>query len=188
MTLLLLFLVLDPALASDCLALPPNSGGIAESASCRFPFIFKGRKYSECSSVEAGERTWCATQTDSKDELVWPHWGWCSDSCGRAGVQAAVKERTGRILKLHDLSLLGVIVVDLMLLPAFVVVTWVAEMGLETVVTGTLVAVVTGVLTGLLEVMVVAKVLVAVVAYLLTAFTALVLILCETCSWNNRPF
>ena len=57
----------------------------------------------------------------------------------------------------------GVIVVDLMLLPAFVVVTWVAEMGLETVVTGTLVAVVTGVVTGLLEVMVVAKVLVLVV-------------------------
>lgn len=173
--LLLLSLVLDTSLASDCLALPPNSGGIAESASCKFPFTFKGRKYSECSSVEVGERTWCATQTDSEDEFVSPHWGWCPDSCGRAAVQEAVQERTGRILKLHDLSLLGVIVVDLMLLPAFAVVMWVEEMGFGTVIIGTLVAMVTGVVTELVEVMVVAKVVVAVGAYLLTAFTALVL-------------
>merc|ERR1712110_263676 len=81
----LFFLFIDASLAGPatrCIATPPTSGGIKESASCKFPFAYKGQKYNKCISTDVESITWCATKTDSNDAFVEPDWGWCPDSCG----------------------------------------------------------------------------------------------------------
>lgn len=53
----------------DC---PSTCGGDANGAPCKFPFDYKGKKYSACTSIEF-DKDWCYTD----GEL---HWGYCDCS------------------------------------------------------------------------------------------------------------
>lgn len=49
----------------------PSCGGTAKEALCRFPFEYKGTKYTECAEVESS-RPWCST-----DRVYQGRWGYC---------------------------------------------------------------------------------------------------------------
>ena len=52
---------------------------------CRFPFIYRGKTYNQCTSEGHGGKLWCATRVWFS---FWPHymtghWGLCSyEKCG----------------------------------------------------------------------------------------------------------
>ena len=51
---------------------------------CAFPFIYKGQKYFECTSVEdPNNRSWCSIKTDENDIHVKGKntWGYCQEYC-----------------------------------------------------------------------------------------------------------
>ena len=51
---------------------------------CAFPFIYKGQKYFECTSVEDPDnRSWCSIKTDENENHVKGKntWGYCQENC-----------------------------------------------------------------------------------------------------------
>jgi len=48
-----------------------NSGSL-----CRFPFIFKGKRYTECTYTES-PTPWCATRVDTDDTVITNQWEDC---------------------------------------------------------------------------------------------------------------
>ena len=48
---------------------------------CVFPFIYKGVKYSVCTTVDNRETPWCSTNTDKEGNYVDNYWGNCAHGC-----------------------------------------------------------------------------------------------------------
>ena len=61
-------------------------GGPDPDSECKFPFIFGGVAYNECTTI-AVFQPWCATQTDACGYLLtdgdggFTNWGYCHPSC-----------------------------------------------------------------------------------------------------------
>ena len=51
-------------------------------APCKFPFIFEGKTYNQCTDYKFGF-FWCATEVDITLEMVENQIGICKDSCPR---------------------------------------------------------------------------------------------------------
>merc|ERR1712190_415012 len=49
--------------------------------SCKFPFVYQGKLFFTCITVDNGHQTWCATEVDDKNHLIIDKWGSCSNSC-----------------------------------------------------------------------------------------------------------
>ena len=62
---------------------------------CQFPFIYKGVKYENCTSVDqdqysgysTGYRYWCSTKTFANGNHVTGYWGYCQDYCAHGNVR-----------------------------------------------------------------------------------------------------
>merc|ERR1712151_819825 len=52
-------------------------GGTAKGARCVFPFIYNGKQYDSCTTVNNGGKLWCATERFYKSK-----WGSCSCGAG----------------------------------------------------------------------------------------------------------
>ena len=63
---------------------PPNSFGCKTEigTNCVFPFIYKGVKYSKCTTVDYGDTPWCSTRTDTEgNHYQGIFWGNCAQDC-----------------------------------------------------------------------------------------------------------
>jgi len=49
--------------------------------SCEFPFVYQGKVYFTCTTVDNGHQPWCATKVNDKNHLIIGKWGICSNSC-----------------------------------------------------------------------------------------------------------
>ena len=62
-----------------------TNGGDDPNVPCVFPFVYNGITYNECTDVDNGGVSWCATYTISvlfsTDQYVLGHSGNCEDSC-----------------------------------------------------------------------------------------------------------
>ena len=62
-----------------------TNGGDHPNVPCVFPFIYNGITYNECTDVDNGGVSWCATYTVSvlfsTDQYVLGYSGNCEDSC-----------------------------------------------------------------------------------------------------------
>ena len=54
-------------------------------APCKFPFIFEGKTYNQCTDYKFGF-FWCATEVDITLEMVDNQIGICKDSCPRGDI------------------------------------------------------------------------------------------------------
>ena len=65
-----------------------TTGGTGHGGACVFPFAYKGKKYTACTTVDNGHTPWCATS--SKGGSSGP-WGNCQKTalCKRATVRPA---------------------------------------------------------------------------------------------------
>ena len=54
-------------------------------APCKFPFIFEGNTYNQCTDYKFGF-FWCATEVDITLEMVDNQIGICKDSCPRGDI------------------------------------------------------------------------------------------------------
>lgn len=50
-------------------------GGNAQGAVCAFPFIFEGKLYYECSTIDNGNTLWCATTSNYDQDKQWGECG-----------------------------------------------------------------------------------------------------------------
>ena len=48
---------------------------------CKFPFIYQGKEYRTCVTVDNGDQFWCPTEVDEDNHFVKTKWGNCLDSC-----------------------------------------------------------------------------------------------------------
>jgi len=56
-------------------------GGPDAHKSCKFPFVYQGKVFFTCTSVDNGHQPWCATEVNDKNHLIIGKWGSCSNSC-----------------------------------------------------------------------------------------------------------
>jgi len=55
-----------------------TTGGNAYGRTCMFPFLYKNKWYSDCTTFDSSEnRLWCAVETKYEHEL----WGYCPTNC-----------------------------------------------------------------------------------------------------------
>ena len=72
-------------------SLPENTcrteGGPDYPAACAETFINDGRQFYACTDVNSPleNKTWCATEVDSKNVMVPGKWGYCTPKCGYCG-------------------------------------------------------------------------------------------------------
>merc|ERR1712038_2197693 len=57
----------------------PNTCSTRSGQACVFPFKYKGVEYLKCTFADS-PTPWCATQTDSSENVVTNKWGDCDDS------------------------------------------------------------------------------------------------------------
>ena len=71
---------------------PPNPLGCKteQGTNCVFPFIFKGFKYSVCTTVENGETPWCSTRTDTEGNYDDNFWGNCAQDCPSSSLTTTI--------------------------------------------------------------------------------------------------
>ena len=67
---------------------PPGTGCRQQTvggADCVLPFLYEGQLYTAC-TVRDSENgaAWCATQVDSRGEVVWGAWEDCREDCTKA--------------------------------------------------------------------------------------------------------
>jgi len=55
--------------------------GPKKRAPCLFPFIYKRKAYTQCTTVENHGKLWCATKVDTQGEFVLHEWGNCGVRC-----------------------------------------------------------------------------------------------------------
>ena len=55
-----------------------------EGSPCIFPFVFRGKKYTYCTSGLRRPQPWCPTQVDSNRAPINDQWGNCDDQCPTA--------------------------------------------------------------------------------------------------------
>ena len=48
---------------------------------CVFPFVFKGKTYEECTTVENFGVSWCSTKVDTDGHHIENNWGVCGPTC-----------------------------------------------------------------------------------------------------------
>ena len=60
-------------------------GGTAQGVACVFPFIYKGKSYKSCTTVDNSNKLWCSTESVYKSK-----WGNCD--CGMRDISLAVLE------------------------------------------------------------------------------------------------
>ena len=48
---------------------------------CKFPFIYQGKEYLTCTSVDNGDQPWCSTEVNYENHFIKTKWGNCRDSC-----------------------------------------------------------------------------------------------------------
>ena len=48
---------------------------------CKFPFIYRLKRYINCTSVDNDDKGWCSTEVDKDNQFIKAKWGNCSDSC-----------------------------------------------------------------------------------------------------------
>ena len=53
----------------------------APNTECVFPFTFKGKTFTQCTTFDYYPQSWCATQVDGRGNYVRGEWGECSSSC-----------------------------------------------------------------------------------------------------------
>ena len=61
-----------------------TTGGGTTGAACKFPFIYKGKKYNGCALVDADHnKPWCSVRVNGNGEHIGGQglWGHCSSSC-----------------------------------------------------------------------------------------------------------
>merc|ERR1711945_5011 len=70
---------LDAFFSSDLEQRIPNTCSTRSGQACVFPFKYKGVEYLKCTFADS-PTPWCATQTDSSENVVTNKWGDCDDS------------------------------------------------------------------------------------------------------------
>ena len=50
---------------------------------CRFPFIYKNKKYHSCINEDSNNGFWCATSVDENGQYQDNEWLYCENSCER---------------------------------------------------------------------------------------------------------
>ncbi len=60
----------------------PPTCGTTSGQTCPFPFKFKGRTYTHCTTKDSESgRPWCATYLTSDGQVVPNYWGDCNSAC-----------------------------------------------------------------------------------------------------------
>ena len=48
---------------------------------CKFPFIYQGREFHNCITIDNRNQPWCSTEVNAENYFIIGKWGICSDSC-----------------------------------------------------------------------------------------------------------
>jgi hypothetical protein len=67
----------DPSCSGDKPTITTTSG-----IPCVFPFIYKGKKYNDCTPKDYGTTNWCSVKVDRDDNFITGKWGICSPEEG----------------------------------------------------------------------------------------------------------
>ena len=69
---------LQTVIDRDCVVTSGSTGGIAASGKhCRFPFVYRGKRYEGCTDVDSPGKKWCYVNQDQ----IADEWGYCSVKC-----------------------------------------------------------------------------------------------------------
>ena len=95
---------MEIVLEDDKCAIKGGKGGDDPGKPCVYPFTYKERTYTECTTFENNNTHWCSTEVDASGNYIDGKWGNCNAKCPTAK-PGIILATLGGIIKVFILAI-----------------------------------------------------------------------------------